>query len=54
MADHAPDPPEQAQPRPDLIASGRTADEQAAWLDAGRRLFAAECRFFFAAQRIDQ
>jgi GTP-binding protein len=31
-----------------------TPEEHAAWLDAGRRLFAAECRFFFAAQRLDQ
>jgi GTP-binding protein len=31
-----------------------TPDERAAWLDAGRLLFAAECRFFFAAQRLDQ
>ncbi|OJY65123.1 MAG: YihA family ribosome biogenesis GTP-binding protein [Rhodospirillales bacterium 70-18] len=28
--------------------------EQAAALEAGRLLFAAECRFFYAAQRIDQ
>jgi GTP-binding protein len=54
MADHAPDAAQQAEPRPDLIQSGRTEDEQAAWLEAGRLLFAAECRFFFAAQRIDQ
>jgi GTP-binding protein len=52
VADHAPD------------ASGATGagthltDEeaalQAAALEAGRLLFAAECRFFYAAQRIDQ
>jgi GTP-binding protein len=31
-----------------------TPEEHAAWIDAGRKLFAAECRFFFAAQRLDQ
>ncbi len=31
-----------------------TAEEQAAWKEAGRKLFAGECRFFFAAQRLDQ
>jgi len=31
-----------------------TPEEHAAWLDAGRKLFAAECKFFFAAQRLDQ
>jgi len=30
------------------------AERQAAELEAGRKLFAAECRFFFAAQRLDQ
>jgi GTP-binding protein len=30
------------------------ADELAAALEAGRLLFAAECQFFFAAQRLDQ
>ena len=30
------------------------ATRQAAALEAGRLLFAAECRFFYAAQRIDQ
>jgi GTP-binding protein len=54
MADHAPDPAEQAEPRAHLSGGGRTAAEQAAWLEAGRVLFAAECRFFFAAQRLDQ
>ncbi len=29
-------------------------EEQAAELEAGRLLFAAECRFYYAAQRIDQ
>lgn len=49
MADHAPDPAQQAQPRPHL-----TEEERAAEIEAGRKLFAAECRFFFAAQRLDQ
>ncbi len=32
----------------------RSDEERAAFLEAGRKLFAAECRFFFAAQRLDQ
>jgi GTP-binding protein len=31
-----------------------TPDEHAAEVEAGRLLFAAECRFFYAAQRLDQ
>jgi len=31
-----------------------TAEEQAALVEQGRLLFAGECRFFFAAQRLDQ
>jgi len=31
-----------------------TPDERAAWLEAGRKLFAAECAFFYASQRLDQ
>jgi GTP-binding protein len=31
-----------------------TPEEHAAWIDAGRKLFAAECKFFFASQRLDQ
>jgi GTP-binding protein len=59
MADHAAHAPDATEPRAHLtkaepIAQGRTPEEQAAWLEAGRLLFAAECRFFFAAQRIDQ
>ena len=49
MADHAPDAPRPPQPGADL-----TPQERAAWLEAGRLLFAQECRFFFAAQRLDQ
>ncbi len=59
MADHAAHAPDATEPRAHLtkaepIAQGRTPEEQAAWLEAGRLLFAAECRFFFAAQRLDQ
>src|SRR6185312_4418574 len=48
MADHAPHPPDEAQPGAHLTSDDATAQE------AGRRLFATECRFFFAAQRLDQ
>ena len=41
MADHAADSPGTAGPGPDLI-------------ETGRLLFAAECRFMHAAQRLDQ
>jgi GTP-binding protein len=41
MADHAPDAPREAEPGADL-------DE------AGRKLFASDCRFVFASQRLDQ
>ena len=37
-----------------LAPPARTADEQAAFLEAGRLLFAAEATFFYAAQRLDQ
>jgi GTP-binding protein len=49
MADHAPD---EAGPSPEdagLAAPGEELD-----LEAGRLLFAAPCKFFFAAQRLDQ
>jgi GTP-binding protein len=36
------------------IAGAVTPDEAAAALEAGRLLFAAECRFFFGAQKLDQ
>ena len=45
MADHAPN-----QARDD--AAGE--DLEAAQFEAGRLLFAGECRFFYAAQRLDQ
>ena len=46
MADHAPNAPGQAEPGPDLTEADLT--------EAGRTLFAAECRFVFAAGRLDQ
>ncbi len=49
MADHAADAARPAGPGAHL-----TPAEHAAWLDAGRRLFAGACDFVFAAQRIDQ
>jgi GTP-binding protein len=51
MADYAPDSSQPAGPGPDL---SEAAAARAAWIEAGRRLFAADCRFFFAAQRLDQ
>jgi GTP-binding protein len=51
MADHAPDPSQPPRPGPDL---SQAAAAEAARIEAGRRLFAADCRFFFAAQSLDQ
>ena len=48
MADHAADQPGSAG------AGAHLTDEEAASIEAGRKLFAAECRFFYAAQRLDQ
>jgi GTP-binding protein len=31
-----------------------TPEEHAEWLEAGRKLFAAECKFFYASQKLDQ
>ena len=48
MADHAAHAP---------VTSGagtHLTDEQAAAVEAGRKLFASECRFVYAAQRLDQ
>jgi GTP-binding protein len=45
MADDAPHPAVATEPRPDV-----TDDE----LEAGRKLFASECRFFFGAQKLEQ
>ena len=49
MAYPAPDDPGQAAPGPHL-----TAEEHAAWIEAGRLLFAQECGFFHATQKLDQ
>jgi GTP-binding protein len=48
MADHAADASGTAGARAHLT------EEQAAAIEAGRLLFAAECRFVYAAQRLDQ
>ena len=48
MADHAADAPGATGARAHLT------DEEAAAIEAGRKLFAAECRFVYAAQRLDQ
>jgi GTP-binding protein len=32
----------------------RTPEEEAAWLEAGRLLFAGECQFFYAAQQLEK
>ncbi len=51
MDDHAAQQDSQGETGPHLIgASGLDAEA----LEAGRLLFAAECQFFFAAQRLDQ
>ena len=49
MADHAPDAAVAPRAGADV-----TPEERAAWLEAGRKLFEAECKFFFASQRLDQ
>jgi GTP-binding protein len=49
MADHAAHAAGAAGARAHL-----TDEEAAAAIEAGRTLFAAECRFFYAAQRLDQ
>ena len=52
MDDHAPHPPPgDGHPGPDLAASTEPSAEA---IEAGRLLFAGECRFFFAAQRLAQ
>lgn len=50
MADPAPHPPGQAVASPHLSPD----EEAAAALEAGRLLFAAECTFFFGAQKLDR
>ncbi len=41
-------------PSPCPLPGGEGSEEEAARVEAGRWLFAQECRFFYAAQRIDQ
>ena len=48
MGDHAADASVTAGARAHLT------EEQAALIEAGRKLFASECRFVYAAQRLDQ
>ncbi len=51
MADHAPDAPREAEPGADLTpGSGPGEDAE----EAGRKLFASECRFVFATQRLSE
>jgi len=40
--------------RPAPLGVARTPEEEAARIEAGRLLFAQPCKFFFAAQRLDQ
>jgi len=51
MADHAPD---QAGKAEELNQGELTPAQQAARIEAGRLLFAAECQFFFGAQKLEQ
>ncbi|MSP02862.1 MAG: YihA family ribosome biogenesis GTP-binding protein [Acetobacteraceae bacterium] len=50
MADDAPHTVGETGPRPGLSPVAPTVEE----LEAGRLLFAAECRFFFGAQKLEQ
>jgi len=52
MDDHAPDPVGDAPDGPFLDAAPPALGPEQ--IEAGRLLFAAECRFFYAAQRLDQ
>jgi GTP-binding protein len=58
MADHATDEARSPESGPHLTEdppAGLTPEqEEAAAIEAGRLLFAAECRFFFAAQQLDK
>ena len=53
MVHHATLPPVQRDRRGGADLSAALSDEDAARLEDGRRLFAGECRFFHAAQRLD-
>lgn len=50
MVDDAPHQTVATEPRPHLTAAAQTEEA----LEAGRKLFALECRFFHGAQRLDQ
>ena len=57
MDDHAPDAPGHEPGGSQHLADPAGADDAAAAaarLEAGRLLFAGECQFFYAAQRLDQ
>ena len=57
MDDHAPDAPGHEPGGSQHLADPAAADDAAAAaarLEAGRLLFAGECQFFYAAQRLDQ
>lgn len=54
MDDHAPDPPGGASDGSHLAAEPKLEAPGPEQIEAGRLLFAAECRFFYAAQRLDQ
>jgi GTP-binding protein len=62
VADPAPDSPGRLAPgqhgvpltSPDFSIKPPSVEEQADALEAGRLLFAGECKFFYAAQRLDQ
>ena len=43
-----------AGPHDELFAASPRTDEEQAALERGRLLFAAECQFFYAAQRLEQ
>ncbi len=57
MADPAPHPPAQTEPGTHLSPqseAGQAAALEAARIEAGRLLFAAECEFFHGAQKLEQ
>ncbi len=54
MADDAPHAAGEAGPGPGLILSAGPTPPTPEEIEAGRKLFAAECRFFFGAQKLDQ
>ena len=54
MDDHAPDPAHDPSDGALLGEALRLEQRGAEAIEAGRLLFAAECRFFYAAQRLDQ